>query len=94
MAEVLAAHQRQNSSSCLCGWAELGRSHPAHQAAALTAAGFGDVREAKAQALREAALSLMDVQEHESRLPGIRFAVGYLSGARRDPSARAAAVRG
>jgi len=35
IADALTAHQRQNSSSCLCGWAELGKSHPAHQAAVL-----------------------------------------------------------
>jgi hypothetical protein len=41
MAEALVAHQRQSSSSCLCGWAKLGYSHAGHQAEALTAAGFG-----------------------------------------------------
>lgn len=41
MAEVLVDHQRQNSSSCLCGWAKLGHSHSEHQAEALSAAGFG-----------------------------------------------------
>jgi hypothetical protein len=48
MAEVLTAHQRQNSSSCLCGWSELGKSHPEHQAGVLSAAGFGPVKEARA----------------------------------------------
>jgi hypothetical protein len=43
MEDVLMAHQRQNSSSCLCGWSELGKSHPAHQAAMLAAAGFGEI---------------------------------------------------
>lgn len=52
VAEVLVKHQRQNASSCLCGWAELGHSHPEHQAEQLTAAGFGDVREAAAAGLR------------------------------------------
>ncbi len=41
MEEVLIEHQRQSTDSCLCGWAKLGHSHPAHQAAALAAAGFG-----------------------------------------------------
>lgn len=27
---VLIAHQRKDISSCLCGWAELGRSHASH----------------------------------------------------------------
>jgi len=31
-------------------------------------------------ARQEAALDLMEVQEHESRMPGIRFAVGFLGG--------------
>lgn len=30
--EILTAHQRQSSEACLCGWAELGQSHAAHQA--------------------------------------------------------------
>lgn len=55
MAEVLVEHQRHNASSCLCGWAKLGHSHPEHQAAALTAAGFGDVKDAAAKALEDAA---------------------------------------
>lgn len=55
MAEVLVDHQRQNSSSCLCGWAKLGHSHPEHQAAALSAAGFGPVKDSRAQALEDAA---------------------------------------
>ena len=29
---VLIAHQRRDNSSCLCGWAKLGLSHPLHQA--------------------------------------------------------------
>lgn len=37
--QVLVDHQRQ-SSGCLCGWAELGKSHPRHQVAALTDAGL------------------------------------------------------
>lgn len=49
MAEVLTEHQRRNASSCLCGWAKLGHSHPEHQAAALTAAGFGLVADADAK---------------------------------------------
>jgi hypothetical protein len=49
----------------------------------LTAAGFGPVKEAKAEALREAANALMDVSEHDSRMPGIRFAVGFLAGQRK-----------
>ncbi|GIF14789.1 hypothetical protein Ate01nite_48210 [Actinoplanes teichomyceticus] len=37
--EVLVAHQRRDFGSCLCGWAELGRSHPRHQVAMLRDAG-------------------------------------------------------
>lgn len=37
---VLIAHQRRDTGNCLCGWAELGRSHAGHQAAALREAGL------------------------------------------------------
>jgi hypothetical protein len=37
--DVLIAHQRRDSASCLCGWAELGLSHAAHQVAMLADAG-------------------------------------------------------
>jgi hypothetical protein len=33
--DVLIAHQRRDAGSCLCGWAELGRSHASHQVDAL-----------------------------------------------------------
>lgn len=32
--EVLIAHQRHRGG-CLCGWSELGKSHPGHQVAML-----------------------------------------------------------
>lgn len=38
-AAVLTAHQRYTSDGCLCGWAELGRSHADHVAEVLDAAG-------------------------------------------------------
>jgi hypothetical protein len=31
---ILIAHQRHRGG-CLCGWSELGRSHPGHQVAML-----------------------------------------------------------
>lgn len=34
---VLVAHQRRDSGSCLCGWSDLGLSHPGHQADAILA---------------------------------------------------------
>jgi hypothetical protein len=37
---ILVKHQRRNISSCLCGWAELGKSHPRHQVAMLCEAGL------------------------------------------------------
>ena len=37
--DVLMTHQRRDSSSCLCGWSDLGKSHPEHVAAALEQAG-------------------------------------------------------
>jgi putative IMPACT (imprinted ancient) family translation regulator len=64
MAEVLAVHGWQGTpTACYCGWKIVEgfyrggtvEAHAAHQASALTAAGFGDVREAKAQALEDAA---------------------------------------
>lgn len=32
LVEVLTYHQHTATSSCICGWAELGRSHPEHVA--------------------------------------------------------------
>jgi hypothetical protein len=32
---VLVAHQPMSNNACLCGWAELGRSHPRHMLGAL-----------------------------------------------------------
>lgn len=32
LVEILVYHYRKNDSSCGCGWAELGRSHPEHVA--------------------------------------------------------------
>lgn len=37
---VLVAHQRRDLGSCLCGWSELGKSHPRHQVAMLREAGI------------------------------------------------------
>jgi hypothetical protein len=37
---ILIAHQRRDSRSCLCGWSELGRSHPGHQVVMLREAGL------------------------------------------------------
>jgi hypothetical protein len=39
---ILTAHQRRDISSCLCGWSELGRSHPEHQVAMLRNAAEAD----------------------------------------------------
>lgn len=38
-AVILTAHQR-HKGGCLCGWDELGKSHPEHQAAMLREAGL------------------------------------------------------
>lgn len=32
---ILVAHQRRDISGCICGWSELGKSHPGHQVAML-----------------------------------------------------------
>lgn len=37
---LLTAHQRMDAGSCLCGWGELGKSHPGHQADTLARAGL------------------------------------------------------
>jgi hypothetical protein len=37
---ILTAHQRRDVGSCLCGWSELGKSHPGHQVAMLREAGL------------------------------------------------------
>jgi hypothetical protein len=38
LVQVLVQHQRMTSQFCLCGWGELGKSHPAHIADAYEAA--------------------------------------------------------
>jgi len=61
MAEVIAEHQLDfvrylvttEEYVCICG--KRSDSHPAHQAAMLTAAGFGPVKAVQAEALRDAA---------------------------------------
>lgn len=37
---LLVAHQRFDIRGCLCGWAELGKSHPRHQVSVLRDAGL------------------------------------------------------
>lgn len=37
---VLSAHQRFDVGGCLCGWNELGKSHPRHVADALNDVGL------------------------------------------------------
>ncbi len=37
---ILVAHQRHDYRGCLCGWSELGKSHPRHQVAMLREAGL------------------------------------------------------
>lgn len=97
MAEVLIEHQRHNASSCLCGWAKLGRSHPEHQADALTAAGFGDVRESAAGALESAGEDLDLPGSDATGYYAYEQESGYREAERHAESwlrARAAAVRG
>lgn len=63
---ILIAHQRHSIRGCLCGWSELGRSHPGHQVAMLREAGLldetGEVTEQHRDMLRAAGL-LATVQE-------------------------------
>lgn len=53
---VLVAHQRRDISGCICGWAKLGASHPAHQVAMLRSAGLsiGRADETKCDAHKQA----------------------------------------
>ncbi|WP_213002665.1 hypothetical protein [Winogradskya consettensis] len=37
---LLIAHQRRDVQGCLCGWAELGKSHAGHQVGVLREAGL------------------------------------------------------
>lgn len=37
---LLTAHQRRDVGSCLCGWAEMGKSHAGHQAELLAQVGL------------------------------------------------------
>ncbi len=37
---ILISHQRRDIGGCLCGWAELGKSHAGHQVAMLSEAGL------------------------------------------------------
>lgn len=37
---ILVAHQRLDITGCVCGWSELGKSHPKHQVAMLHEAGL------------------------------------------------------
>jgi hypothetical protein len=37
---ILIAHQRRDIRGCICGWSELGKSHPGHQVAMLREAGL------------------------------------------------------
>lgn len=37
---LLVAHQRLDAGGCVCGWAKLGASHPAHQVQVLEEAGL------------------------------------------------------
>lgn len=39
-AAILTAHQRRDIRGCVCGWSELGKSHPRHQVAMLREAGL------------------------------------------------------
>ncbi len=51
---VLIAHQRKDVRSCLCGWAELGKSHSRHQMMMLKGAGLLAVRQTGSSAERVA----------------------------------------
>jgi hypothetical protein len=55
-AALLTAHQRRDAGSCLCSWAELGKSHALHQAEVLADAGLLAARDCPdpAETLRSA----------------------------------------
>lgn len=66
MADLIFNHRRKSISHCWCGWNEPGKSHPEHVAAALSAAGFGPVGEARevawAKGATSAGMNLMVLQ--------------------------------
>lgn len=39
VAELILINHQRHRGGCLCGWAELGKSHPGHQVAMLRDAG-------------------------------------------------------
>ncbi|WP_457948288.1 hypothetical protein ACTAQI_20260 [Pseudarthrobacter sp. alpha12b] len=62
MVAVLLLHQDHTDEyahKCSCGWSSMTAHTQSHQAAALSAAGFGPVKEAKAEALRDAAANIL-----------------------------------
>jgi hypothetical protein len=74
MADVLAGHQDATDANtpylCSCGWSSWSTQLSAHQAAALTTAGFGPVQAARAEAWDEGAQAEADTtmltEEEES----------------------------
>lgn len=64
--QVLVAHQRLDIRSCLCGWAELGKSHARHQVAMLGEAGvLGDTIRGAGPAEYRRTGSAGDIEIHD-----------------------------
>lgn len=71
MGAVLAAHRLTTPVQCLCGWREDSTdSHEEHVAAALEAAGYGDLAQAWDEGHRDACPDHGDIQiGHPDRNP-------------------------
>lgn len=97
MTDVLAAHvhavvRPTLRISCFCGEQSPHiMAHIAHQADALTAAGFGPVRESQAAALESTAAAFVDAFDESGKLSGLDVAV-ILKGSAHDLRVRARAV--
>jgi hypothetical protein len=74
---ILIAHQRRDVGSCLCGWAELGKSHGGHQAEKLREAGLIEEYDTgAADALRQVRLQLAHTPYAVARIDNIARAMG------------------
>lgn len=103
MADVLAWHKLDTAVYlvtgeeylCICG--KRSENHEVHQAAALSAAGFGMVTDAKAEALREAAREMREERFMWCLDDAGRYWIGRTLNEleeRADDAYRAEAVRG
>lgn len=72
LAEVAVAHQRMDSRTCLCGFDRLGASWAEHLASEQAAHLALLVRQAQAEALREALSVIADATTIADAVPDVR----------------------